>query len=286
MTTSGRVLIGMFTYAATGDAARRQDACVRSLLSLSRADVVNLTFPHDGHHVDGVESLAVLRKDARTVTGKPGRRKGMLGEMFRVLGREAVARGARYFCFTNADIVWSQEAVDWILESGKQGYCFSRRNVDAVTGADQGIELSGIDAFAIEPAWWRLHAHRFRDYIVGEDIWDNTYTAIVMCHADAALENRLGLLRHDLHEAGATRNASYAAYLQYLSALDAGYFRLWCHYWWPLVEGRERGASAAEEERLAREVFVWRPTVASRLVQSARNVKALARYAASRIAVE
>ena len=41
---------------------------------------------------------------------------------------------------------------------------------------------------------------------------------------------------------------------------------------------REAGAGLDEEEAFARHVFVWRPGAADRVIQVARNVKAVARY--------
>jgi hypothetical protein len=279
-----RLLIGTHTYAASGDAARRQSACLASLAALPRASVVDLQFAIDGHRAEGVETLAVLKKDARTVTGTEGPRKGIVSEILDALAREAASRGCRYVCFTNADIVWSQDAVDWILDSGRQAYCFSRRDIDPMTGADLGIEVSGVDAVAVDAHWWTANRRRFRDYIVGEICWDNVYTAILMCHADAAIENRAGLLRHEKHASGAI-DPAFAGYIQYLTALDAGYFDRWCYYWGRLRALRERGAPLEEEQRLARESFVWRPTAAARVAQAARAVKARLRYGVFRIGI-
>lgn len=279
------MLIGTHTYAASGDAARRQRACVDSLLRLKHAAIVDVQFVEAPHRLEGVETLAVLRKDARTVTGRAGPRKGILSEMFDALAREAASRDCRYFCFTNADIVWSQPAVDWMLAEGRQAYCFSRRDVDATSAAALDIEVSGVDAIAVDPAWWTANRHRFRDYIVGEICWDNVYTAILMCHANAALENRAGLLRHERHPSGPMPNPAFAGYIRYLTALDAGYFHLWCYYWGRLRALRERGAPVDEEERLARESFVWRPTRAARAIQAGRSLKARVRYGISRIGI-
>lgn len=280
------VLIGTHTYGASGAAAARQRHCVDSLRRLERAGIVNLQFADGAHHVDGVETLAVLRKDARTVTRSDAPRKGILSEMFDVLAREASARGCRYFCFTNADIIWSQDAVDWMLASGKQACIFSRRDFDAATGADRDIELSGVDAVAIDPRWWSGNRRRFRDYIVGEICWDNVYTAVLMCHADAAIENRRGLLRHEQHPSGATPHPGIARYIQLLTALDAGYFHLWCYYWGRLAALRQQGAPPQAEDDLARAVFAQRPTPAARLIQAARAVKARLRYAFSQLAIQ
>ena len=70
----------------------------------------------------------------------------------------------------------------------------------------------------------------------------------------------------------------FGQYVRRLAALDAGYFTLWCRYWDGLVRLRAAGASAADELELAREVFVWRPSLRDRAVQVARSLKADLRY--------
>jgi hypothetical protein len=206
--------------------------------------------------------------------------------MLDVLAAEAIRRACAYFCFTNADIIWSQEAVDWILQEGREAYTLSRSDFHSETGADAGIELSGIDAVAMRPEWYRAHAHRFRDYIVGETCWDNVYAAILMCHADAAIENRRGLLRHEQHQSGPVPSPVFDDYTGLLAALDAEYFHLWCRYWGRLEACRARGASPDEEERLARELFVWQPAWHTPALRLARHVRARLRYAAARLAIQ
>lgn len=286
MAEAGTLLIGTHTYAASGEAAGRQRRCLESLAGLRRAAVVDVQFAEGGHRVEGVETLAVLRRDSRTVARAAGPRKAIVSEVLEVLAREASARGFRCFCFTNADILWSQAAVDWIAGGAKEAYALSRRDVDGETGADLNVQLSGVDALALDVRWWDSHRHRFRDYIVGEICWDNVYTAIVMCHADAAIENRLGLLRHERHPSGATSDPAIGRYIQLLAALDAGYFHLWCCYWGRLEALRSAGAPRDDEEDLERAVFSRRPTPFQRIVQAARGGKARLRYALWRLAIQ
>ncbi len=279
------LLIGTHTFAASGDAARRQANCLASLVALTDAALVNVQFADEPHAVDGVETLAVLKKDSCIVSGRAdGKRKAIVRELLDVLASEAGRRGSPYFCFTNADIIWSQAAVDWVLRGGKEAYALCRLDFDGATGADAGIELSGVDAIAMRPEWYRAHAHTFRDYIIGEICWDNVYTAIVMCHADAAIENRRGLLRHERH--APAQSPAFGDYTSLLAALDAEYFHLWCRYWGRLEAWRARGASPEEEARLARDLFVWRPAWYAPGLRLARRVRARLRYAASRLAIQ
>jgi hypothetical protein len=287
VTGPAAILIGTHTFPASGDAARRQANAVASLRALERATIVNVQFADGAHHVDGVETLAVLRKDSRTVSGRStGARKAIVREVLDTLAAEASRRSLTCFCYSNADVIWSQDAVDWIAAGGRQAYAFSRLDFDAATGRERGIELSGVDAVAMRPEWFAAHRRRFRDYIVGETCWDNVYTAILMCHADAAIENRRGLLRHERHPGAPVTSPAFGAYTGLLAALDADYFHLWCRYWGRLKPLREQAATEEAEAQLAREMFVWRPAWYAPALKAARHAKARLRYAVSRLAIQ
>ncbi len=273
-----RVLLGTHTWEASADAARRNAIAIASLQALRDVDIVNLQFRDRPHEYSGLETLAVMPGDSNVLTGRKGPRKPVMFELFDALAREASARELPYFCFTNTDILISQAAIDWILQAGKDAYIFSRRNFDGATGAPLDIEFAGYDVYAIRPAWWFRHCHRFRTYIAGEGIWDEVYTTIVMCYADAAIENRLSLVRHEAHPMVPVPSKEFGRYIQMLAAFDAGYFSVWCRYYVGITAMREQGALAEDEEAFARRVFVWRPSAADRAFQLARNAKAVARY--------
>ena len=280
---SPRVLAGTHTFAATGASARRQQDAVTALLALRRAAAVNVQFADAPHVCDGLATLAVLRSDSNRVSGRRGPRKPIVSEVFDALAAEAQARRCDYFCFANGDIQLSDAAIDAVIESGQDAWVFSRQDFDGETGEPTSIEIAGTDVFAMRPAWWLANRHRFRRYIVGEGGWDNIYTAVVLCHADAHLENRRPLVLHEAHPPGPMPSPQFGEYIRLLAAQDAGYFHLWCQYWDRLARLRAGGATEAEEKALARAVFVWAPSAAGRAVQVARNVKAHLRYRAWRL---
>jgi hypothetical protein len=273
---SSRLLIGTHTYAAEGNALRRQSAGVASLLALHGVEIVNVQFAQGAHHVPGLRRLDVLGR-ASTDIDPSGPRKPIVSEIFDRLAAEASARGSEYICFTNADIIVSQQAVDWILDGGTDGCLLSREDFDGATGAATGMQLGGIDTMAIRTRWWTRNRWRFRPYIVGETVWDNVYAAILMGHGNGAIENRRPFIRHEMHDA--RRGAAFTEYTRLLSALDAFYFTRWCCYWWPLMKLREQGATAEEEAVLARSVFSRQKSVAESVIQAGRSAKARVRYA-------
>jgi hypothetical protein len=279
------VVVGTHTFAASGEAARRQARAIDALRALNGVTAENVQFARDGHTMDGVHTIAALTRDSCSVTGSAGPRKAIVSDILDVLCTRAEAVDSRYFCFMNADIVLSQVAVDWIATGNREAWLFSREDFDGATGVSLGMATAGMDAIALSTAWWRRNRHRFRPYIAGEAVWDNVYTAIVMCHADAALENRHPLVRHEAHPAGwAPGQGPFARYTQYLAARDASYFTLWCQYWDGLQAIRRRGDDPEAEEALARRVFAWRPTTADRVRQTLRNVKAELRYRVAKFA--
>jgi hypothetical protein len=273
------LILGTHTFAATGDAGRRQSAAMTSLRALRGVLPVNVQFASGGHEVEGIETLAVLERDACTVTGNRGPRKPIVSDILDALCARAEAAGASAFAFMNADIHLAQEAVEWIASDGHEVWLFSRDDYDGATGMSMGMGTAGMDVIVARTSWWRQHRGRFRPYIAGEAVWDNVYTAIAMCHADAVLENRRPLARHEAHAAAWTPGTGpYAAYTQYLAAQDAGYFSLWCRYWDGLRDLRRAGGTLEQEQALAREVFVWRPGAAGLALQGLRNLKAFGRY--------
>jgi len=273
-----RILIGTHTFAARGDGARRQAACISSLEALDGVRIVNVQFAGTPHHMEGIETHAVLRHTSNDLAGRSGPMKPDVSEIFAALAGEADSRRIPLFCFTNGDIIFTQQAIDWMLSTAKETFVLSRENFDGATGASRGMELSGTDVFAMTTRWWRANAHRFRRYLLGEGGFDNVYTAIMMGHADGAIENRRPLVRHEIHPAGPMPSPDFGEYIRLLCALDAQYFSRWCIYWDGLVRLRRQGASDEEEHAWARTAFTWNPTVREQLVQRARNIKAHVRY--------
>jgi hypothetical protein len=273
------ILLGTQLYDATGDARRRQDASVERLLGLAGAAAVNVQFADGAFEDPRLETLPVLRRDSRTVTGLPGRRKPIASEVCGALATIARRRGLRYFGYLNGDILVDPPAVAQIHALGRETYAFSRLDVDR-QGAELGVVTAGLDLFVFDVAWWERHQGRFRPYVLGECVFDNVYASVMMCHSNGAIVNRAPGIRHERHESAA--GGPFADYNWYLASLDSRYFSLWVAYWEQLTAARARGASEAEEEAICRQTFVWRSTPAAWAVQAGRSIKARVRFARQR----
>jgi hypothetical protein len=272
-----RVLLGAQLYPVSGEAAGRFARAVDSWRALPDTALVNVQFPDDVTEVDGLETLPVLSGDSVNVTGRRGGRKPITLEVFSVLASAAGQRGCDYVAFVNSDIQVMPSAIALVRTGDRDAYLFSRMDVDGETGAPLGVELAGVDAFVLRASWWMEHRHRFRSYIIGEPVWDNIYCAQILCHSRGLLSNRDAHIRHPRH-ATSWKASPFAEYTQYLSALDAPYFSLWCDYWTRLRRLRAGGAGEAEELAAQTEVFVWRPSLIDRFVHHSRMLKAHARY--------
>ncbi|MDZ4685102.1 MAG: hypothetical protein SH850_08420 [Planctomycetaceae bacterium] len=276
MTSS--VLLGTHIHSATGDAARRQiramtglrDLCPMTPVNLQFADRVNL------QELDGFDTLAVLQQDSNSVTGQPGVRKPVVSELFTRLAEAAVQRGARYFGFTNSDIVFTPAAIDRIQQGDRPAYVFARTDFEPGTEQNTRSLIYGTDVFAVDASWWLSHRRRFRPYIVGESCWDNVYTAQLLCWAGGLLLNREPLVRHEAHPA-VWRKSPFAEHNGYLAALDRLYFTRWAIYADRLEKLRLAAGGLADERdesRLQDEVFRdWKPTVANHVLQTLRLAK-------------
>lgn len=273
-----RLLIGVSPYDARGDAGVRQAEALASLTGLARADAVNVQFRREPYETPSLRTLAILTKTSRGLARSAGPLKPIVAEILDALAADASRVGATHVCYANADIIVTQAAVDRVLDGDPDGCAFSRRDLDAASGGDLGIQLAGVDAFAVGVRWWQANRARFRDYIAGEPAWDNVFAAILLCHAHAGIENREGVICHRAH--GAAWGASpFVHYTRLLAARDAPYFSLWCRYVDRLRALRAAGGSIEEERTLAREVFRRQPGTFARAVQAGRSVKAALRYA-------
>jgi hypothetical protein len=198
--------------------------------------------------------------------------------MFDALAGIARAGGCRYFAYLNADIEVSQAALDTVAAGDCDGYAFSRVDVDPATGADLGVEIFGLDMFAIDTAWWARHRRRFRQYIAGEACWDDVYASVLCAHGRAEIVNERPGIFHERHPT-LWNTGPFAEHNGYLAALDAPYFSRWCQYASRLSESRTAGTPVDARE-LARETMGdARLSARETLRHAARHLRARFRYA-------
>jgi hypothetical protein len=276
------LLIATQFYAGREDAMRRQANCARSLATLQDVYVVNIQPRRDPFAYHGAETLAVLDRDSYAITGEGEPRRPILRDVFDALADAAVERRCRYFAFVNSDILVTPLAVEAILASGKQTYAFSRMDFDGATGRELGMVVEGIDAFAFDVEWWRATRERFRPYILAAWFYDCVFAAIMMTFGDGLMLNREGEIRHERHPHSMIVKSPSTLYNGYLAALDSREFSLWVEYDTALKELRRRGATPAEEQTMAKRMFVWKPSAARAIWHAGRCVRAKWHYTRAR----
>jgi hypothetical protein len=272
------IVMGAQFYPSTGDAERRQHRARAALLSLDHVIPVNLQFLDEDFPLDGFRPVRALRRDARTVTGAAGRRKPIVSEMFEALAGAARTAGCRYFAYLNNDIEVSQRAVEIIMTGNRDGYAFSRVDVDPETGTEAGVQIFGLDMFAIDVDWWARERRRFRPYIAGEACWDNVYAALICAYGNGLVVNERPGIYHQRHPA-MWNDGPFATYNGYLAALDSPDFSRWVRYATRLDELLKDGAPV-DREQLARELLSDpRLSVRETAVHTVRTMRARVRHA-------
>jgi hypothetical protein len=278
------IVLGTHIHPARGATLVRQWAAVESVSQLSGVHRVNLQFADREELVEhaSFQTHAVLARDSRTISGvKRAARKPVVLDMFDELCREALRLGSDYFCVTNSDIHVGQELVDLAAHGGPDAYICSRMDFDGRTGEDLGLFLYGQDTYAVRAAWWVENSWRFQPYVIGEGVWDNAYTAIMLCHGSCKLINDRAFVRHEAHPV-VWEGSPYTDWHEYLRSFDSDYLRLWYTYLKDLLEVRKRGDPPEAERHLQSSAFGPDCVRASAVRRSVRSVKARVRFAMAR----
>jgi hypothetical protein len=249
------MLLGTSISGRAGDTARRESAAQASLAALmdqGLAEAVNLLFADETSSGGAVPVLTCLTRDAPAVSGLPGPRKPLVSDMLDVLAVEAARRGIARIGIVNGDIVVTPEAIERIASSGVPFVAISRTDIGgAMTEAQM---IYGVDLVAMDTAFWARLRRLFRPYVLGEEIWDNVYASIGVCHG-GTLVNRERLILHERHATAKTR-LPFSSYVHLLAARDRAYFTRWCTYIARLEALRARDGSPADAADLQRTVFV------------------------------
>ena len=275
--TREMIAIGSHFYPIQGQAEQRQVRSRASLLQLDRVVPVNLQFHDEDFRPGGFQTRLVLRQDSRTVTGAGGRRKPIVSEMFDALAEAARDAGCRYFAYINNDIEVTSVAVERILTGGRPAYAFSRVDLEPETRAELGVQLFGLDAFAIDVEWWARARRRFRPYIVGEPCWDNVYAALICAHGRGEVVYEQPGIFHEQHPQ-AWNDGPFAEHNGFLAALDAPDFSRWVKYVTQL-EARISAGLPVDVGPLLEKLADARLSPGEQMVHAARKLRAHFRYA-------
>jgi hypothetical protein len=249
------LLLGTSISGRAGDTARRESSAQSSLAALINAglaEAVNLLFGDERATVGAIPPLASLTLDGPGVSGRPGPRKPVVSEMLDVLAAEAARRAIPRIGLVNGDIVVTRAAIERVASIAAPFVAISR--MDTGGGQPDAPMIYGVDFIAADVGFWWRARRLFRPYILGEELWDNVYTSIGLCHGGLLL-NREPLIVHERHETMKSR-LPFAEYVHLLAARDHAYFTRWCTYVARIEALNACGATADEALGLQRSVFV------------------------------
>jgi len=262
------VLLGVHARTLEGDAARRQARALAAWPALRGARLANLQFPDAVVSVDGFATHPVLTRGG----GEP-----VVAEMLDRLAEMAAVDGSRWIGVAEADVQPTQAAIDRITADPRDGYAFSRTDFHPRTGHDIETVASAVGLFVVSADWWRHNSRRFREYLLGEPVWDAAFASILLCHSDAAILHREPLVRHERHPAADPRRSPHAAHTAALARLDAPYLERWAAYHHALAELRARGTPAEAEDELRGRIF-HAPHLLARAAQAGRALAVRLRH--------
>lgn len=280
--TTPFLLLGTHYHPGSEQTLARQARARASLEALRGVKLVNLQFPDAVIEIPGFETVPQLLNDSNKITGREGVRKPVGNEAFDRLAACAEAAGLPYFAWVNSDITVLQSAIDLVEQRKPDAVIYSRMDFDAESGEDRGMFCGGLDMFVISTAWWQRNRFRYRPYVNSEAFWDPIYATIAMCHGGSLIENRQGLIRHEMHDR-VWRESPFGPHNRHLATLDTLYLNIWTRYRDELLARRAAGATLEEELAWQKEAFRWPPPLLARAWHVGRCVKAwLRRRRASR----
>ena len=91
-----------------------------------------------------------------------------------------------YFIFTNNDVIINKNLIEHIRDAKPGTMACSRLNIKNIDNFQQFLdrditptnyEIVGYDVFIFRCKWWHQHSSIFRDYLLGQPVWDNVFVA-------------------------------------------------------------------------------------------------------------
>lgn len=281
MDRTGPSSLGSHYYAAADETLARNRAAATTLKKLPRTTLVNLLFRDESFEEDGFETHACLSRDSCTATGRKGPRKPLARETFDSLARLAEESDHPFFAWINADIAVEPEFIGWIDSMQRDCFFFSRTDIGAPETEENGMFWFGIDLFVFRVSWWKEHRTRFRNYVIGDGLYDTIFTSIALSHSNGILVNNRSLIFHQFHPR-VWAKSPFSDWNIFLSCRDFLYVERWHEYSGHLMQRPPEDFNDDEAEQLQREVFHSRFPISSRIVQAGRAAKAYIRYRLNR----
>jgi hypothetical protein len=92
-----------------------------------------------------------------------------------------------YMVYTNSDILFSYNFIEYILNGDYTGYACSRMDIHPINNLQDKMiqfryEIAGQDTFVIKKDWYIKKRHVIKDYLIGSILYDTALTCILKQH--------------------------------------------------------------------------------------------------------
>lgn len=182
----------------------RQEHCINALTKLakqfSEIKLYNITFRKCESKYPQFKHLPLLKTHAHNIIPESKSTIPIAKEFFEILSQQ----DCDYFMYLNSDVLPSARLIKLILKQEYETYVVSRHDVLPIKDINDNIvpfriEIAGFDAWACKKDWWVQNKHLFKEYIVGNHLWDVDYAITMFRNSNGKLCNKEFYLAHEKH---------------------------------------------------------------------------------------
>jgi hypothetical protein len=182
----------------------RQDHCISTLIKLSQEfpqiNLYNITYHKDINEHPEFTHLPLLQNQAKDLIPESTSTIPIAKDFFDILSNQ----DCDYFMYLNSDTLPAKKLIKLILKGEYETYAVSRHEIlpleniqDDVTAYK--IEIAGFDAWICKKQWWIDNRDKFKNYIVGNHLWDVDYAITMFKNSHGKLCNKEFFLAHEKH---------------------------------------------------------------------------------------
>jgi hypothetical protein len=179
----------------------------------SNIDLYNITFTEDSNMNSKFNHISCLNRSSQTILDISEKKLPISKDLFSALSEQ----NCDYFIYLNNDILLSEKAVKLVLSREFETICFSRHDIEPLHSINDPIkvlrmEIAGFDAWACSINWWKTHKDLFKDYFVGQWLWDVDYAITMFSNSNGLMCNKDFFIAHEFHERAWSTTSKEAEY--------------------------------------------------------------------------
>jgi len=182
----------------------RQDHCIETLIKLAQdfqeITLYNITFKEELSENVNFVHLPLLSRCAKDLIEDSISTKPISKDFFDILSQQ----DCDYFMFLNSDVMPTRKLIKLILKGEYETYAASRHEILPLNNITDDlsafkIEIAGFDAWVCKKEWWINHRDLFKDYVIGNHLWDVAYAVTFFQNSNGKFCNKDFYLAHEKH---------------------------------------------------------------------------------------